>query len=632
MSWRLEQYTVDELNNGIKEGKIEIPKFQRGKRWGKKQKEILIDSMVKGFPFGSMLLYENSDNNTRQIIDGLQRSTTIIEFVKNPADFFSDDYINEEALNKIVNVLDVVSNEEAIKEKIKKIMREWIINGHNSMQDISRMQYNRVARKIVEEFPNAKNKVDEVEEIISEPLKNFQDICNNIGNVTIPALIYEGKKELLPEIFERINSQGSKLTKQEIYAAAWVNDLVKISSQEFDEIITNNRDRYDNVLDESMELDDYDSAKFNRERKVNIFELIFGFGKMISRRYPHLFNYDDSDKTKVESIGFNLVNACLCQKNNEMRKLNVNLKELIGLETENVELFLKKILEAIDYVDKRLSKGIKFKSNQRDSSKISPLHTELQIVSIIASVFIARHAKFRISDRGEIENIIIDCKNFNYSWKDLKEKFSKNVLKIYTIDLLAQKWKGSGDKKLDNVILDNNYYTREISWDEFEQNLDIFYNNINNERNERIKISAPKEPEKLILNLIYSSIFTAADQTDESNYDIEHLATKNIMKEKICSYSEDFKLPVSSIGNLCLLPEYENRMKKDKTIYDDTTYIKSVKNINELERKFTFTIKSDLAWLEDDLDEQQFKEAYYKFLDTRFKKMKSKVKENLFKS
>jgi hypothetical protein len=28
-------------------------------------------------------------------------------------------------------------------------------------------------------------------------------------------------------------------------------------------------------------------------------------------------------------------------------------------------------------------------------------------------------------------------------------------------------------------------------------------------------------------------------------------------------------LPISSIGNLCLLPEYNNRAKQDKLIYDD---------------------------------------------------------------
>lgn len=627
MSWKPDQYTVDSLNNDIVSGNITVPKFQRGKRWTQKQKETLIDSMIKGFPFGSMLLYESGGK--RQIIDGLQRSTTIIEFVKNPAVFFGDDYLNEESIKKIISLINVNGDENAQKEILKNIIKGWIVKNHTSMIDIDRMQYNHLVREIIREFPTANDHEHEIEELVGNDLKKFQDDCRNIASVTIPALIYEGNEGLLPEIFERINSQGSKLTKQEIYAATWADDQVIVNSQDFEEIILNNRDRYDNVLDESMELDEYDPTEFIRNKRVNIFELIFGFGKMISKRYPYLFNYDDSDKTKVESIGFNLINACLCQKNNNMGKLNIVLREYIGYDTNKLEIFLNKILDAIEYVDKRLSKGIKFKSNIRSFSKVYPLHTEMQIVSIIASIFIERHVTFNITDDGEINNLQINCESYNSSWSNYKEKFNKNVLKIYTIDILAQKWKGSGDKKLDNIILDKYYYTREIKWEEFEQNLDIFYTNMNNERNERTKISAPKEPEKLLMNLVYSSIFSAADQTDESNYDIEHLVPKNLMKAKICNYSDDFKLPVSSIGNLCLLPEYENRVKKDKIIYDDAAYISSI-IINDLERKYTFTIKSDFAWLEDDLDEEQFKEAYFKFLDARFSKIKIKLKDNLF--
>jgi len=169
--------------------------------------------------------------------------------------------------------------------------------------------------------------------------------------------------------------------------------------------------------------------------------------------------------------------------------------------------------------------------------------------------------------------------------------------------------------------------------EEFEQILDVYYANLNSERNERKQVASPKEQEKLILNLIYSSIFTAADQNDYSCFDIEHIAPKNLMKEKICAYGEEFRLPISSIANLCLLPEYDNRTKKDKTIYQDTEYIEKIKDLTKIEEKYTFTIQSDLAWLEQEgLSESQFKEAYMKYLNNRFEKMKEKIRNNLFHS
>ena len=625
----MEEYSIEKLSRDIKNKKITVPKYQRGAVWKKSQKDELIDSMVKGYPFGSILLYENE--NKRQIIDGLQRSDTIINFVNNPAIFFSEDQLDDKLIKEIIDLLDITGNFEKIENELINLIKKWVVNNHHTMKDVERMQYNDLVDEIIKEWPNASKNNALIKGIVEKILSLFQDICTNIANIKIPALIYEGDESLLPEIFERINSQGAKLTKQQIYAATWANDLVKIESDDFSRIIDSNRVRYENMLDENMELDDYDPIEFTKNKEVNIFELVFGFGKLISEKYKYLFTYDPKDPTKVESIGFNLINACLVQKNSNIHKLNKNLKDYVGLETESIERFLNKIIEAIEYVDKRLGKGTKFKGNTRSNSNVYPLHTEMQIVSIIATVFINRHVTFTLNDKREVENLIIDTLNYNKNWKDMKNKFDNNVLKIYTMDILAQKWKGSGDKKLDNIIIENHYYNRDISWDEFEQALDYYFNTMNSERNERKQVASPKEPEKLILNLVYAFIFSAADQNDETNYDIEHLAPKNLMKERILKYSQNFSLPISSIGNLCLLPEYENRQKKDSTIYQDAFYVSNVSNINDLEKKYTFTSKDDLDWIYDtNLDEEQFKEAYFNFLNNRYIKMKEKIRSTLF--
>ncbi|MBE6146492.1 MAG: DUF262 domain-containing protein [Firmicutes bacterium] len=632
-SWDMTKYSVEVLNDDIKNSRITIPKYQRGAVWNKQQKEKLIDSMNKGFPFGSILLYEN--NGTRQIIDGLQRSTTIIEFVKNPALFFTSDNIDEKILNDIVSSFGVVGDRSSIIDELEELIKKWVIDNHHTMQDVERMQYGDLADEIISQWPTALTNRTLIKDMIKELFSDFQDVCKSIAGMEIPALVYQGDESLLPEIFERINSQGAKLTKQQIYSASWANDYVKLRDPKFDEIVSNNRDRYDNMLDESMELDDYNPTDLVRNKEVNIFELVFGFGKLISRKYPYLFNYDEKDKTKVESIGFNLINACLLQKSANMKSLNTNLKRLVGLETEKIELFLTRLIDAIDYIDKRLGAGTKFKGNTRSNSKVYPLHTEMQIVSIISTVFIARHVSYSVDDNGDLINnsINIDPSTFNQRWSNMKDTFNNNLMKIYTIDILGQKWKGSGDKKLDNILTDFYYYNRNVSWKEFEQILDVYYANLNSERNERKQVASPKEQEKLILNLIYSSIFTAADQNDYSCFDIEHIAPKNLMKEKICAYGEEFRLPISSIANLCLLPEYDNRTKKDKTIYQDTEYIEKIKDLTKIEEKYTFTIQSDLAWLEQEgLSESQFKEAYMKYLNNRFEKMKEKIRNNLFHS
>ncbi len=626
-SWRLVEYTIDQLSKDIDSGDIKVPTYQRGAVWNLKQKRDLIDSMNKGYPFGSILLYEG--NTGRKIIDGLQRSTTIIQYVKNPADFFDEDNISDEYLYRIVEEIGVQNSKEAIKEQISAQIKKWVQDNHKNMSEVQRMQFYKCSELLANNYPTLKEKKDVISELLQNMFKGFQDTCEQISTIKIPALVYSGDEDMLPEIFERINSQGAKLTKQQIYAATWAGDIIRLADDsKYSEILNINRDRYDNMLDESMELDRYDSVEFIRNREVNIFELVFGFGKYISKKYPYLFYYDPEDCTKVESVGFSLINACLLQRTSNMRKLNSNIKNIVGLKSEEIEKFLTKIEDCIAYVDKRLGATSKFKGNTRSNAKISPLHTEMQIVSIIATVFIQKHLSYTIDERENVNNISLSYDG-NNSWRLMRDTFDKNIIKIYTMDIIGQKWKGSGDKKLDNIILNKQHYNKDVSWNEFETALNAYYSSMNSERNERKQVKNPIESEKLILNIIYSNIFTAADQNNGTNYDIEHLATKNLMKKKMSEYSDDFRLPISSIANLCLLPEYDNRTKQDKTLYEDEGYLNKV-DINVIQNKYTFTSKSDFDWLNEKLTENEFKKAYFNFLDKRFVEMKNKIKESIF--
>ncbi len=628
-SWTFETYSVDKLSKDIDNGIISIPKYQRGVVWSQSQQATLIDSMNKGYPFGSILLYKNS-NSKYEIVDGLQRSTTIIKFVKNPAEFYSDYDIDENILGEIINKISAVNQKRVLENELKDLIFAWVKNNHSSMKDIDRMQYSELTDLIIANYPNACNYRVEINLLCKNMFEKFQDICRDIAKLQIPALVYEGDANLLPEIFERINSQGAQLTKQQIYAASWTKEIVTLIGSKWDDIIICNRDRYENMLAADMEISDYDSKEFIRNRSLNIFELVFGFGKMITKRFPHLFGYDD-DKIKVNSIGFNLINACLVQKSSNMNNLNVNIKEYVGLETEKIERFLDEILNAISYVDRKMSSILKFKGNSRNIDKISPPHSEMQIVSIIATVFIARHALFKNGNGGvyDLKLIFTNDGSYNSVWHNMKSIFDENLLRIYAMDVINQKWRGSGDSKLANIITDNYYYNRVISWEDFKQVLDAYYTTLNSERNEQKQVTNPKDAERLILSIIYSPIFSTVDQNGDSNFDIEHLAPKNLMKKRISEYGEDLRLPISSIANLCLLPEYDNRTKKDKILYDDSNYINRV-DIKRIEEKYTFTSESDFEWLNMDLDQDEFSEAYLKFLNKRFEKMKEKIKNSLF--
>ena len=78
-TWKLESFTAEQINENIDKKVFTIPMYQRGVVWSQSQKDILIDTIKKGLPFGSLLLYYNNDDGrgTYQIIDGLQRSVNV---------------------------------------------------------------------------------------------------------------------------------------------------------------------------------------------------------------------------------------------------------------------------------------------------------------------------------------------------------------------------------------------------------------------------------------------------------------------------------------------------------------------------------------------------------------------------
>jgi uncharacterized protein with ParB-like and HNH nuclease domain len=57
-NWTVRE-TSDALQNNHRDNKrIVVPMFQRGQRWNKSQQQTFIDSLIKGYPVGTLLFYE----------------------------------------------------------------------------------------------------------------------------------------------------------------------------------------------------------------------------------------------------------------------------------------------------------------------------------------------------------------------------------------------------------------------------------------------------------------------------------------------------------------------------------------------------------------------------------------------
>lgn len=53
-------FRIEDLMNELRQGRVRVPEFQRAVKWGRKNAHQLLDSIYRGYPVGTLLLWENS--------------------------------------------------------------------------------------------------------------------------------------------------------------------------------------------------------------------------------------------------------------------------------------------------------------------------------------------------------------------------------------------------------------------------------------------------------------------------------------------------------------------------------------------------------------------------------------------
>ena len=591
-SWTIEVIISAISETPNKKKKITIPKFQRTLVWNKKQQKAFIDSIKKGFPVGALLLYKTREDQGFTIfnlIDGLQRSTALKQYIDSPTQFYDETNLPSNLVKKIYSLVNPIKND--ITEEILCLsLIEWIVNlkGFSEKDNFSSFSLCIHLNDLFE----LNLDTPQIKEMTSHFI-DFLEIIkmeSNINQFKIPILIYNGEQSNLPLIFERLNSKGTQLSKYQIYAATWVTyNFFQISNRE---IIDGIKNKYDLLLEEGYEVEEYDPSPKFYTSEFSTFEYLFGFGKFLCSKFKYLFS-GTSKSEQEDSIGFNIMTVCLNLPFTQMNEIPEKLK---NHDLNNLE---KAIIDSIEFVYNCLKGHITLKMNSR--TKISIVHSELQIVSMIGKCF---HSKYN------------DDLTEKSTWNETKEKLSKNLTYHYLYDITRNYWKGSGDSKAYNLITSNKYETEisKTSWEGvFSQWLDDDLL-----KKEKVRINL-KESSLLFYKYLYSYSLTAYEEISDIKYDIEHLIPVDRLKD----ISGEYGIPISAFPNLCLLDEKLNREKGSLTFYQ--YFQKKVDNLEVTEpqakiaiedlEKYTHTKKEDLDFVDNDFTV----ENYIKFLNKRFR-------------
>lgn len=595
-----ENWTLESLSAALKDmhkdnKKIAVPMFQRGKRWNGQQQRTFIDSLIKGFPVGTMLFYETIEDGkqTYILVDGLQRGNSIKKYMTNPTEFFYDSNISDDFCQSVLQIVN--ANVSANYNVVRSILTDFI----KKQKSFKNLQYYKPAKDIADRFNAGATPIGALIDVIAQFFEERQALYDQIASTVIPVIVYHGEEENLPEIFDRINSQGTPLDQYEVYAAAWpVNKRFKVSNTAIVECAIK---KYDAFVEDGFVIHGYDREKMRSSKEVNAFEYLFGLSKFLVSKYDILgFQKGLADDT-VNPLGFELVNACL-NDTDRIKTLYQNIYDIA-----DIGAFENALNNAIKFVVDSVSAIIRFKGNSRSGTKL--FHSKYQILSMISTTFKEMYGS---GDYSKVDD----------AWDSKKDVIARNLRLYYVYDIITNYWSEGGTGKIHSAAKPNRYMI-EISPRMWRNALDAFFDK-SMLRTESKQIANPRSEEYVLLNCIYLNTFTAMDQLSIDKFDVEHIAPKEQMKKLIAATS-GAGLPISCIANLCYLPEYVNRSKRDRNFYQDTKYLQHI-NLDEVERKYSFTTRNDLEWMDMDYTGSDnfdaLKEFYEDFCISRFDVLK----------
>jgi hypothetical protein len=556
--------------------KIDIPRFQRTIVWTQESKEKFIKTVSDGYPFGSLLVYDSENKLT--LIDGLQRYSTLLDFERNPLKYIKIHNTAQAEFNDAFNFLNSITEEfysDSKKNQFYDIFRETFedLSSQLRIENFINAFLSKLSDRLVPELNGVGiNKQNAFRDVIQKILDELKSVID-LSTLEIPVIKFSGDKNDLPTIFENMNSNGTALSKYEIFAAVWNKSVFEIEDEE---ILDRVDRKYQEMINRSkVEIENYTVGSIKSSREINLFEYCYAVGKLIIEKCNFLFGSKSSDDSQVDSVGFSLVTSVLGIHLREVKNIYKYFEKLE--DTKKMTSLKNAIIECAKEVENYLEKFLKIVDG-----KVFYKYSELQAISFVTTLF-------RIRYNLDIESLNLS-KNTGFNYQSLLGKFQKQIHFHYFYDMIRNHWSGTGDNKLYDDMkqnIDYHRYTEVITRNSWQQLLAQWLS-----EQERKKSSAITEDKKIFL------LFITRETISKYNYkkfDFEHCVPKDSFNhEKF----KDQDIPLSAIGNLCIFPAHENRSKKEMTIYQMIDSKLSVLTENQTELSdFHYPSRAELEFV-----------------------------------
>lgn len=537
------KYDVESKPYIVLKGKISAPKFQRNFVWKKKARKELINSIKQGLPIGSFLL-QRIDNDQFNIIDGRQRFSTLLDYEAHRYEYIDESDISEDKITDILLGIDEIEtafmqyNERAQKKIIADIKKVALKQLKTKDTDKSNVTF-EIIDAIQLKFPGlSKNTQKQLNSAVNKFYDDIWQILDTT-NVVLPCIVFNqfATDDEIVATFINLNTRGTKLSKYDLYSAKWQNDVIVIDDDSIiDKVISKYKDSLEN--NQNIEVESFNEMEIRATKQINVFEYAYALSKLIGEKCNKI--YQTKEASEVDSLGFSILASLLNVPSKNMADLS---KKLI-----NSHINLVALKDKIISCAKEIQSTLEWYCISPDTTNYFN-HTYNQLVSYIVTYF---KAKYEITSDGRI---------VDNSMKGKLKEFKAYLPLWYLYDNIRGFWLGSGDTKLDKLVLTDDIfsspYFSKVSEDSFRIALQDWLTNENTERNPSVKPES-----KLFINYIIKKRCSEP----HNGMEIEHIIPQ--IRLELLSSREKGVTGISSPSNLTLIPKFDNRSKREKTYYE----------------------------------------------------------------
>lgn len=581
-------------------GKITAPKFQRNFVWKKKARRELIQSIKQGLPIGSFLLQKLSNGNYN-VIDGRQRFSTLLDYETHRYEYIEESDISEAKIVEMLLQIPSIalhynaygdSAKKSIVTKLKNVAVKQLKTKNTTKSDV----VYEIIDAVKTHFPNIGKDEKKLHAVVDKFYDDIWQILDT-SNIILPCIIFTevATDDEIVSTFINLNSKGTKLSKYDLYSASWQNDIIKVDDEEIiEKVISKYKDSLEN--NQKIETQDFSETEIRSSKEINVFEYAYALSKLIGEAC-HNKIYQVKEASEVDSLGFSILASIL----------NVQSKNMVGLSKKLIDSKINcaNLKDKIKWCTLEVQKYLEWYCTTPDGKNIFA-HSLNQLVSYIVTVFKAR---YEITNDGRI---------VDNSQRSKLNDFYRYLPMWYLYDNIRGYWAGSGDTKLDGLVMmdnifDSRYFTK-VAEDSFKNAIYDWIIEENNEKNNSVKPES-----KLFINYIIKK----RCNEPHKNMDVEHIIPQSRLDG--LSTRERGVVGISSPSNLTFLPMFDNRAKREKTYYElieskDETAFTYDENLLE---KYVYPEHSEIKFVES---QSEFTVVNY----NRFKKDRTNTLINLF--